>query len=257
MSYQPLCRARARRIEAFTLIELLVVIAIIAILAAMLLPALAQAKARAKQTECLNNFKQIGLATTMYLSDFGDQYPPRGVVVGGVAQSTEFAWVGRSGSAGGVYATLDATYRLLNSYLGKYGATSEVAIALCPGDIAQISGAPLGVNSYTYFGSSYAGNNGTVTVNGTPLNTLTLANGSNPASGCKAGDVRHPSAMVMLSEDGTFYLAWDQINAPTTYYWHTKPNDNRWNVSFADGHAGFTAISTRLMTADYVMDRTY
>jgi len=69
-----------RRTQGFTLIELLVVIAIIAILAAILFPVFAQARAKARQTTCLSNLKQIALACIMYASD-NDDHLPDGFVV--------------------------------------------------------------------------------------------------------------------------------------------------------------------------------
>ena len=79
------------KIKGFTLIELLVVIAIIAILAAILFPVFAQAKAAAKKTACLSNSKQIGVAVLMYLNDNDDTTPGiygTGIPGSGTSQST-------------------------------------------------------------------------------------------------------------------------------------------------------------------------
>src|ERR1035438_5035902 len=81
--------------RAFTLIELLVVIAIIAILAALLLPALAGAKAKAWRTQCTSQMKQLGVGFNLFVDEHDDRYPPAGYGTG-EGQLSWDSWINRS-----------------------------------------------------------------------------------------------------------------------------------------------------------------
>lgn len=120
----------ARRLGqlAFTLIELLVVIAIIAILAAMLLPALAKAKARAVEVQCVNNVKQLQVGWNMYLGDSGDVMMPNSPLSAAGA-----TWVGGGTESWGASpANTNIQYyetNLMAPYMG-----GQLAVYRCPAD---------------------------------------------------------------------------------------------------------------------------
>jgi prepilin-type N-terminal cleavage/methylation domain-containing protein len=132
--------ARPARVtpSAFTLIELLVVIAIIAILAAMLLPALAKAKTRALNLHCMNNKNQLQKAFLMYATDFNEKFAPNpdtvtGVPGGNWVAGSQTGWMppgsGGNADAGNPDFVTDPKWSLFAPYLGKNSAVFQ-----CPRD---------------------------------------------------------------------------------------------------------------------------
>ena len=127
---------RRRTQGAFTLIELLVVIAIIAILAAMLLPALSRAKTKAQATYCLNNERQLTLTWIMYADDNNSALVPNV----GDAQPVQYYSLSGTWCYGNVSSLPDETNSayLTSSLLGPY--TKSAGIYRCPGDPGKPTG---------------------------------------------------------------------------------------------------------------------
>lgn len=214
--------------RAFTLIELLVVIAIIAILAAMLLPALALAKQKAQGIGCLNNNKQLILAWTMYANDSNDRLVYNRTITGTFGNPTN-NWVGNviSWSSDQQNTNLDL---VRNALLGPY-VSKNTGIFKCPAD--QIP-CPLGPRARSMSMNAYVGPQD---ANGTPIN-------SSYRQFLKSSSFKNPTLIfVTLDEhpdsinDGWYVISgdpsqkWQWGDLPASYH------SGACGFSFADGHA--------------------
>jgi len=206
--------------RGFTLIELLVVIAIIAILAAILFPVFARAREKARQSSCLSNMKQIGLAGLMYVQDYDGMFPQE--------------WYGAGAQP---YDLIGFNWREL---LAPYIKNDQ--IWACPSRTqtfysCHYSGYNWGRGTNTWLGRLHGGSYG--------INCSSWYGYPNPPAGVKTGITKTKDALI---EDPAGTYAFVECNCLTLrpgfvpdvggrYSHDVYPHNGGFNAAFCDGHA--------------------
>ena len=201
----PLARSGSK---AFTLIELLVVIAIIGILAALLMPVLGQAKARARRIQCVSNLRETGVAFHLFANDHGEKLPTQ--VSTNSGGSLEFVTAG--------YQVQGAFYFSYQHFLPLAGTLLTPKLLACPADLERLPATNF--TSFNNWNLSYAV--------GLP------ADAGNPRA-ILAADRNLPACHRQPPGPTIAYLY--VTNLPPPPYWPAGLHEGRGNLLFADGHA--------------------